>query len=379
MLPTTGTVAGTYTWHVSYVGDANNNSAVDQGGTADQTIVSKANPTLVSTASPAITLGTTAPTLSDSVVLAGGYYETGNAIFTLTGPGGFSYTQSDKLSGNGVYTASSTLPTTGTVAGTYTWHVSYAGDANNNSAIDQGGAAEQTVVSKANPTLVSTASPAITLGTTAPTLTDSVVLAGGYYETGSVVFTLIGPGGFSYTKSDALTGNGTYTASQTLPSTATFVGTYTWQVSYVGDANNNSAVDQGGTAEQTPILLPAQAAYVLNATASGAVNASGNATVQLPGGLYVDSSSASCDPGQRQRPGQRRRHRAGRRRRQQERQRVRHQDRHAPVHQRPARLAAPAQRGGPHQLRGGQRRGQQLPDALLRASTRRSRFPATPA
>ena len=65
-------------------------------------------------------------------MLSGGYYETGNIVFTLTGPGGFSYTQTDTLTGNGTYTASNTLPTTGTVAGTYTWSVSYVGDGNNN-------------------------------------------------------------------------------------------------------------------------------------------------------------------------------------------------------------------------------------------------------
>ena len=165
----------------------------------------------MTTASSAVTLGTTAPTLSDSAVLAGGYYETGSLVFTLSGPGGFSYTQTDPLSGNGTYTASDTLPTTGNVAGNYTWSVFYQGDANNNSAFDQGGTAEQTVVSKANPTITTTPSPAITLGTTAPTLSDSAVLANGYYETGNLVFTLNGPGGQSYTHSDLVTGNGTYT------------------------------------------------------------------------------------------------------------------------------------------------------------------------
>ncbi len=43
------------------------------------------------------------------------------------------------------------------------------------------------------------------------------------------------------------------------------------------------------------VTLPSgAAAYILNATTSGAVTASGNATVNLPGGLYVDSSSASA-------------------------------------------------------------------------------------
>ncbi len=279
-LPITGTVAGTYTWHVSYAGDANNNGAVDQGGTAEQTVVSAANPTITTTASPAVTLGTTAPTLSDSAVLAGGYYETGSLVFTLSGPGGFSYTHSDTLSGNGTYSASDTLPTTGTVAGTYTWHVSYAGDANNNGASDQGGKAEQTVVSAANPTITTTASPAVTLGTTAPTLSDSAVLAGGYYETGSLVFTLSGPAGFSYTQSDTLSGNGTYSASDTLPTTGTVAGTYTWHVGYAGDANSNGAVDQGGTAEQTVV-----------SAANSTITASAGATVVLGTGTKLTATA----------------------------------------------------------------------------------------
>src|SRR4029077_1763810 len=169
-LPTTGTVAGTYTWSAHYVGDVNNNAANDQGGPAEQGIVAPTSPTLVTTASPALTLGTTAPTLTDSAVLAAGLNPTRSILFTVTGPGGFVYTQTDPVNGNGTYTASTPLATTGTVAGTYTWKVTYGGDVNNNAATDQGGAAEQTVVSPASPTIVTTASPAITLGTTAPTL-----------------------------------------------------------------------------------------------------------------------------------------------------------------------------------------------------------------
>src|SRR5205814_6964692 len=110
----------TYTWSATYNGDGNNLTAQDQGGTAEQTIVSPASPSIVTTASSAVTLGTTAPTLSDSAVLSGGFFETGTITFTLTGPGGFSYTQTDTVNGNGTYTAGDTLGTTGLVAGTYT-------------------------------------------------------------------------------------------------------------------------------------------------------------------------------------------------------------------------------------------------------------------
>ena len=265
LLPTTGTVAGTYTWTAHYVGDANNAAATDQGGPAEQVIVAPTSPTLVTTASPALTLGTTAPTLSDAAVLAGGLNPTGSIIFTLTGPGGFSFTQTDPVSGNGTYTASTPLSTTGTVAGTYSWTATYGGDANNNAASDEGGAAEQTVVSPASPTIVTTASPALTLGTTAPTLSDAAVLAGGYFPAGNLVFTLTGPGGFTYTQTDPVNGNATYEASTVLPTTGTVAGTYIWTVTYEGDANNNAATDQGGAAEQT-VVSPASPTIVTTAS-----------------------------------------------------------------------------------------------------------------
>jgi hypothetical protein len=80
------------------------------------------SPTIITTANPAaVTLPTGPPgnvTLSDSAVLSGGSSPTGTIAFTLSGPGGFSYTQTDTVSGNGTYTASTTLPTSGKVAGT---------------------------------------------------------------------------------------------------------------------------------------------------------------------------------------------------------------------------------------------------------------------
>src|SRR5262249_34217659 len=152
-----------------------------------------------------------------SAVLSGGFFETGSLTFTLTGPGGFSFTATDTVNGDGTYTASDML-TAGAAAGTYTWSVVFSGDDNNASAVDQGTTAEQTVVSvAASPSLVTTASPGITLGTTAPTVSDSAVLSGGSNPTGTITFTLMGPGGFSFTTTDTVNGNGTYTASDVLP------------------------------------------------------------------------------------------------------------------------------------------------------------------
>jgi hypothetical protein len=192
--------------------------------------------------------------ISDSAVVTNAYNATGSVVFVLKLGTTQVYTTSDPLTGdgNGTYGASYTLPTTGTVVGTYTWSVSYVGDGNNNGAVDQGGAAEQTVVSQASPSLVTTANPTGTnyVGTSAPTLSDSAVLSGGYYETGTITFTLTGPGGFSYIQMDPVSGNGAYTATT---ATETQAGLYTWTAVYSGNANNKGAHDQGGAAEQVTI------------------------------------------------------------------------------------------------------------------------------
>jgi hypothetical protein len=131
-----------------FLGDANT------PGTNDIWDFFKFSPTITSTASPAVAvLSPTGATLSDSAALANGSNETGNLVFTLTGPNGFTYTQTDSLSGNGTYAAGTTL-SQGAAPGTYTWSVSYAGDPNNFGATDQGGAAEQTTVVGPGATLV---------------------------------------------------------------------------------------------------------------------------------------------------------------------------------------------------------------------------------
>jgi uncharacterized repeat protein (TIGR01451 family) len=285
------TATGSYVWAASYGGDSNNNGAADNGRNESET-VSPASPAILTTASSAVTLGTTAPTLSDSAVLSGGYYETGNLVFKLSGPNGFSYTQTDTLNGNGTYTASDTLPATGTVAGTYTWSVSYAGDGNNKAAVDQGGTAEQTVVGKASPSILTTPSlTTVTLGTSSVTLNDTAVLSGGYDETGTITFTLY----LGSTKLDAETaavsGNGNYSTptGYTLPTTGTVTGTYQWDASYSGDTNNKSVSENNATAEQV-VVSPASPAITTTPNVTtvtlGTSSVALNDTAVLSGGYH---------------------------------------------------------------------------------------------
>jgi hypothetical protein len=289
-LPTSGQVAGTYIWSAHYSGDSNNTSTDDQGGTAEQTVLSPASPNVVTTASPgSVTVGTSGATLSDSAVLSGGFFETGTITFTLSGPGGFSFTHTDTVNGNGTYTASDML-TAGAAAGTYTWSATYNGDGNNLTAQDHSGTAEQTVVTVlAHPSLVTTASSAVTLGTTAQTVSDSAVLSGGSSPGGTITFTLTGPGGFSFTQTDTVNGNGTYTASDVLPTSGTVVGTYAWSASYSGDSTNTSTSDQGGTGEQT-VVNKAHPAVVTTASPGSVTLGTSGATLSdsavLSGGFF---------------------------------------------------------------------------------------------
>src|SRR5262249_26339114 len=149
-----------------------------------------ASPTLITAPSPdAVTLGTTPVTLTDAAVLGNGFRPTGTITFTLVGPGGGTVdSETVKVNGNGTYTKPTgfTLPTTGTVTGTYQWNASYSGDTDNYPASDVNNVNERVTVSSASPTILTTAGPDVTLPTGPPgtvTLSDSALLAGGYFPT----------------------------------------------------------------------------------------------------------------------------------------------------------------------------------------------------
>ena len=239
-LPTTGTVTGTYQWDASYSGDGNNNTASDNNAPTEQVTVSPASPTLSTTPSPTtVTLGTTTPPiLTDSATLAGGYHPTGTITFTLYLGSTLVDTETVTVSGNGTYTTPTgfTLPTTGTVTGTYQWDATYSGDGNNNTVSDTTPRNEQVTVSPASPTLSHDPQPDhVTLGTTTPpTLTDTATLSGGYHPTGTITFTLLRwAARLVDTETDTVSGNGTYTTptGYTLPTTGTVTGTYQWDAS----------------------------------------------------------------------------------------------------------------------------------------------------
>ena len=97
---------------------------------------------------------------------------------------------------------------------------------------------DRALPSLASPTLITTPGGSVLLGSGAK-LTDSATLSGGNNPTGTITFTLYAPGDTTVVDTETATvnGNGSYsTPTGFLPSA---VGTYAWDASYSGDANNN--------------------------------------------------------------------------------------------------------------------------------------------
>jgi len=240
-LTLTGTIAsnatGTITNTVTVAPPAGTTDTDPFNGTATDT--DTLPPKLTTAASPDVTLSGSVVTLRDSATLSDGSNPTGTITFTLIAPGGLTVdTETVAVNGDGTYTTPTgfTLPTAGTVAGTYSWNATYSGDPNNNPA---NASPEPTVVSRASPGLSTTASPGGVAGTT---LTDIAHLSGGYFPSGTITFMLTATSGLTVdTETVTANGNGTYATPTgfTLP-TGTVPGTYVWHVLYNGDGNNNT-------------------------------------------------------------------------------------------------------------------------------------------
>jgi hypothetical protein len=130
-----------------------------------------------------------------------------------------------------------------TSAGTYSFQAVYSGDANNNQATSTC-SSEQLVVNKNQPT-VSTAQSLIP--------NDSFTLAGATASAGgSITFSLYSPSDATcsntpaYTETVSVSGNGTYSTSNTA-FVASTVGTWRWQDVYSGDGNNKPVTSTCGT------------------------------------------------------------------------------------------------------------------------------------
>lgn len=303
------TATGSYVWSASYSGDLNNSSATDNGQNETE-VVSPASPAINTVAGNTVVIGDGVP-LTDTANLTGGYNPTGTITFTLTGPGGVLDTETVPVLGDNTYgTPSGYVPTE---AGTYVWSATYSGDSNNNGATDNGQNESQTV-SHASPNISTVASGNQIIGN-GTNLMDTALLSDGYNPTGTITFMLYGPGNtLVYTDTVIANGNGSYsTAGGDNPGgyLPTATGSYLWVASYSGDANNNSATDNGQNESETvtpatpsinttqqPAVAIVGSAVADQATVSGGYNPTGTVTFNLysnPNGtgtpLFTDTES----------------------------------------------------------------------------------------
>src|SRR5205823_1552372 len=218
------------------------------------------NPTLSTTPDQtSVTLGPPV-TLKDTADLEGGSNPRGSITFTLVGPDGTTVVDTEMVlvNGNGLYSTPTgftpgVTPSGPDLTGTYQWNATYSGDANNNAASDIDDPTEQVTANAHSPTLSTIANQtSVTLGPPV-TLKDTAFLQGGFNPTGSITFTLVGPDGTTVVDTVMLmvTRNTLYsTPSLLAPLPIYLTGTYQWNATYSGDANNNAASDIDDPTEQ---------------------------------------------------------------------------------------------------------------------------------
>jgi hypothetical protein len=224
----TTVAAGTYEWTAHYSGDGANLPADSLCG-AEEVIIAKSSPTLPTTPSAGGPIGTV---LNDTATVTGGSSPTGSIDFKLYGPnddtcaGTVIYSQTVTLSGG----SATTSPGFTTVAaGTYQWTAHYGGDANNNAA-DSTCGNEAVVIGKNTPAPHST--PVVQIK---DTITVTGLTSG---ATGTVTVKLFSDQCVTQVGSDqTFTVSGSTFSHETTFETV-LTGTYYYQVSYDGDANN---------------------------------------------------------------------------------------------------------------------------------------------
>jgi len=213
-------------------------------------------PTIATTASGGVTIG---GSISDSATLSGGSSPTGSITFRVYAPKADGTADPScstlvgtlgpvAVSGNGTYQSGPFTPngTGSQIAGTYQWIASYSGDGSNGPAAGScNGQGEQSVVNKKDTTVPTAQTIAIS---------DTAKVTGDNPVGGDVKFELFSTANCS--------GNAVFTNTKTLPAGGIVTSeysqdldsnlTYSWRVTYLGDANNVSAASPCGT-EQTTI------------------------------------------------------------------------------------------------------------------------------
>ena len=325
----TVTSAGRYCWRGFF--DATTAGVPDatDASAGECFIVDPLTPTLTTTATTSVTVGSP---ISDVATLVGTANRPGSPVINPTtaglAAGGTitfrAYGPNDaNCSGSPVYTSAAIAVSgdgnaynsgsfTPSSAGTYRWTAAYTGDAPNTLSTSSpcNAANETTVVNPNTPSIitVATAGP-VSLGSA---ISDSATLSGtaskpdGTAAGGSITFRAYGPddatcaGTPAYTSAAiAVAGNGTYGSGNFTPTQA---GTYRWTAEYSGDAPNtngvthpcNSANESSLVIQLQPTISTAQTFTIKDSATITVEAGAGNLTGNVRFRLYENSTCAGA-------------------------------------------------------------------------------------
>jgi hypothetical protein len=293
--------AGT-TVHPAYPSDTGLHSPYNNGGNlatishyivCGQPATGKAAPKLTTAPGSGGTVGSVV--LNDTGTLSGGASPTGSITFNLYDPahadcsGTPAYTQTVTISGNGSYSTTNTTPAS--TAGTWNWTAIYTGDSGNLGA--SSGCGQETVpVAKASPSLTTTPSPGGSVNSVV--LNDTGKVSGGFQPGGSITFNLYDPahadcsGTPAYTQTVTISGNGSYSTTNTTP--ASTPGTWNWTATYTGDSDNAGASSTCGQETVTVAPIVPQGSCEGSGSISTLVSGS-NVTSYVPKGNWSSGAT----------------------------------------------------------------------------------------
>ncbi|MDQ1418627.1 MAG: hypothetical protein QOJ52_589, partial [Acidimicrobiaceae bacterium] len=268
----TPTMPGTYRWVASYSGDANNDPVTTACNDPNESvIVERATPFVSTTASNSNGV------ISDTATVFPGYYG-GQPAPPLTGSITFNVYRDDAAcSGTPLFTSTTPVteydpttyqsnPFTATLSGVYRWVAVYSGDANNAAYTSPCQDSRESVVVNSEVLDLSTqASESFFVG---DQILDTATLAGGITPTGSLVFTVYGPGDTScatplFASTQPVTGDASYTSD---PYTTLTEGTYRWRAAYSGDANNSAVATPCADPDETALVSRFPTSIFTNST-----------------------------------------------------------------------------------------------------------------
>ncbi|MFN2505694.1 MAG: beta strand repeat-containing protein [Acidimicrobiales bacterium] len=280
--PFTPTAVGTYRWIAVYSGDTNYTSVTSPCNAANETsVVNQATATISTSATTPVTLGSP---ITDTATVTGAATPaptpTGTVTYTLFGPGNPTctgapiFTSANRPLGGGPPPTSTSAQFTPTTAGTYNWVAVYSGDANYPSVTSPCGAPNETsVVNQATATIATSAATPVSIGSP---ISDTATVTGAASPapapTGTVTFTLFGPGDPTctgaaiFTSPAQLLSGGPPPTAGSGPFTPTAIGSYNWVAVYSGDANYGPATSPCGAANETSAVNQASASIATSAT-----------------------------------------------------------------------------------------------------------------